>query len=236
MSIVESLKKHTKPETMGSDGMSPSVFVIFFTTFLLTPLLYGYFIPSWDMTIGAIFTVLVVLPSLMLVWAILVVSTALQESVLCVGPWEFVHRDGRVVGSFEEKVWFWRNDFERIYGRCAIKSCAAEQINIPMSLNPITDNPKVRQLHYVVGIETAGTPVRALELEKVLYKWRTAERFVFFHLFNFNEAMSRELGKLFNPIDEGQQEGFRTMLGSYLRPHLVGTGISFKSAGFSLAP
>lgn len=120
-----------------------------------------------------------------------------------------------------------------------------------MGLQPISDNPKVRKLIYSTEfIPETGTPTQEnmlqlvtkattitghnrvndnITLEDALSRWLKS------HLYEFNEKMSRDLARLYNPLDKGQQEAFMVLLREYFAPILAGSGLKLARCSFDLA-
>lgn len=119
--------------------------------------------------------------------------------------------------------------------------CLSNCSNTPVALNlvskvqPITENPKVRQLTYEIDIEvkyvnkffnTIGKkPHNNLipgkeENEKII------KDTVMYHLYNFNEKYSKQLAKFYNPLDPEQKKKLEMMLMEYINPKITKCGLS----------
>ncbi len=124
-------------------------------------------------------------------------------------------------------------------------------LTIPMNVDPITANPKVRKLKYEIQFSSGTGSVTAehmLQLvrqaTKVSKQGRVdgdrtleavLERWLKYHLYNFNEATSRQLAELFNPLDDQQQKAFWDLVNEYFEPIVAGSGLMVHRANFNLA-
>jgi hypothetical protein len=109
-----------------------------------------------------------------------------------------------------------------------------------MTVRLITANPKVREITYIVKMRF--TSRLAAEAQHSLSKiWRKSattvreniDQFVRQLCYDFNEQHSIVLGKLYNPLDQTQQERFSVLLQAFLEPKLRAVELTFDSASFS---
>ncbi len=123
-------------------------------------------------------------------------------------------------------------------------------ISIPMRMQPIADNPKVRRLTYEIQFASATNTASAehtlqlvTQASKVSNQGRidgdgslkeALERWLKYHLYIFNERNSRHLGELFNPLDNEQQKAFWDLINDYFIPIVAGSGLMVQRAKFDL--
>ena len=135
--------------------------------------------------------------------------------------------------------------------RASTFTIATISLTIPMNVSPITVNPKVRKLKYEIQFSSGTGNVTAehmLQLvrqaTKVSKQGRVdgdgtlqavLERWLKFHLYNFNEASSRQLAELSNPLDDEQQKAFWDLVIDYFIPIVAGSGLMVHRASFELA-
>ncbi len=106
-----------------------------------------------------------------------------------------------------------------------------------MSVNPITDNPKVQKIEYRVTLTPrASFDSRQSYRAKVLRdpRFRTMDKLVAYHCYEWQYAHSKEIAGFYNPIDPEQQRKFKETLRSFLEPRLADTGLEFLNARFML--
>src|SRR3989338_2561949 len=109
--------------------------------------------------------------------------------------------------------------------------------NVVMRVEPITENPKVRRIDYGVKVRSPYTVAGWRAFEKVVIgdsRFGDAETFLRFHLYNFNEAESKELAKLYNTLDPDQQAAFSKKVAEYVVEKLALSSLTFESAHFNL--
>lgn len=101
-------------------------------------------------------------------------------------------------------------------------------------LHPITENPKVRDLHYDVVTELAGTDQTALQAAYDRWHGGHWSQEVERILYDINELRSRELSVFFNPLDPDQQERFRAVIEEDLVPRIAPLGLKVSHVSFWL--
>ncbi len=140
----------------------------------------------------------------------------------------FLIKDGRVKGilEFPNVLWRWEFYLYRIQKFPRIN-------RISMNASPITENPKVRQIKYNVGVEMKREIAATQAFIDSRLRWKE-EEFIKSILYDFNEECSRKLGWLFNPLNQEQQEHFFGLISDFLNPRLAKVGLSVTSATFSL--
>lgn len=136
------------------------------------------------------------------------------------------------VSGITENAIYWKND-PAIYAKRIIRAVEFEIYPHHISLSPITDNPKVRNIGYIVNTAT----IDHQEFYERFLKNADSESpgdFIGRNCYEFNEKYSGELGKLYNPLDKSQQENFSRMITTFLAPILdaEGAGIIIKEARF----
>ncbi|MDO8618214.1 MAG: hypothetical protein Q7N87_05015 [Candidatus Uhrbacteria bacterium] len=88
----------------------------------------------------------------------------------------------------------------------------------------ITDNPKARRLSYQVEFEvtdfqrllSSGEIPRTLPIGDEEVNKTSILRLVRYHLYEFNNTFSKELGSIYNPLDPAQHQRLQAMLRDYL--------------------
>lgn len=138
------------------------------------------------------------------------------------------------------------------YGRFAWPGSAfrlpTESWAIPAEVSPITENPKVRRIHYTVSarmtspelfyrteerrrlggyaILAAGKPVSPAAKEI----WQLAA----FWTYEFNDGNSAALARFSNPFDPAQQAAFKELVKGWLQEKVAEDGITITVSSFSL--
>ncbi|MDP3992904.1 MAG: hypothetical protein Q8Q05_01680 [bacterium] len=159
------------------------------------------------------------------------------------------NKEGKLLEEVKEgqALWRWAPTAR---GRYIVQAGPFYATTYEMKVQPITSNPKVRDLHYEVGVAIrsgtdaysrflatfgdpgldgdpmSGRPLR-LESEK-------ARTFVRSLLYDFNEEHSRDLAEYYNPLDETQQAKFASLVRPYLKDKLTAVGLEIRSIRFSL--
>ncbi len=121
-----------------------------------------------------------------------------------------------------------------------------------MAVQPITPNPKLRDLHYdfeaVIGpdleayghyIAKFGAPMldkydenRVLKPPRLNSK--DINNFVRSLLYELNERHSRDLAEFYNPLDDEQQKRFSNLVRQFIEEDLRKVGLQIRSVRFSL--
>ncbi len=118
-----------------------------------------------------------------------------------------------VVAS-DEDIWFmpWAilpKNYEEIpYGEY--------RYQVSMNCSPVTENPKVRNLRYVVIIKTKSSPEDGLAFFERPEGIKDIGAWLEKQLYDMNEFESKELAKFYNPRDEGQQTSFEALVRKFL--------------------
>jgi hypothetical protein len=103
-----------------------------------------------------------------------------------------------------------------------------------MTLHPITDNPKVRNLTYQVRVKKASLFDTSGRWEAVLLPFNLdVDTWLEYQLYEFNEMHSKKAARFYNPLDTKQQAEFASMVEEFLKPHLEAMGGSLVSVSFS---
>ncbi|GEM_PF-3959781 len=118
-------------------------------------------------------------------------------------------------------------------------SCEMEVACYTSSVQPITQNPKVREIVYGIYI-SASEGVEALlkrrRLEKeVSFLYGNLEMWKRSLLYRFNDAKSADLAELFDPMNSKQQESFARLAYQFLDPFLADSGFHIGRVHFDLA-
>ncbi len=150
MSIVEYLKKHVKPESADlENGIVWCGFVMgsFLGTASVAICSIAFLLPNGNI-LAPVLTVMILSASgVLFCWAGLIVCSRLKQSAFSIGPWQFLFRDGKIGRVFVNETWFWRDVYHELYGNgWSFVNYRSENTTVAMSLQPITHNPKVRQL------------------------------------------------------------------------------------------
>jgi hypothetical protein len=140
-------------------------------------------------------------------------------------------QNGAVKMIYSERGWLWK--WDQILRGAKIASYASKEVKVTLNFLPITLNPKVRQLKYEVKLETIDTPACYLLYRDALGR-KGGEAWLKFQLYEFNEKSSAEIAKLYNPLDDVQQQEFIKLLRSFLGPKLKDSGMSFRGARFDI--
>jgi hypothetical protein len=135
-------------------------------------------------------------------------------------------------GKIMRVVENYKSDWSWNYINYTIESFAPQSNAFEMKVNPITDNPKVRNLQYTVEVEILGTPDDYLNYKKTLGK-KSLQQWLGYWLLEFNNSHSKQLGAFSNYYDDQQQTEFNKLIKKYIGPKLVNTGIRFKNAKFT---
>lgn len=141
-----------------------------------------------------------------------------------------------VVAEFPEQVRLWRWD-PRISG-LNILSYYEKENRFSFKVQPITPNPKVRQLHVNITFVSAGT----LQLYRLYRRFcrslwpkhQSFDAWVQYQLYEFKNARSKDLGELYNPLEPTQQDRLTAMLKSFFEPMLENSGVILAEASFSV--
>jgi len=154
-----------------------------------------------------------------------VVADVPAESVIVTEDWE-------ARAHFTERTCIWTGD-NRLAG-AKIASYQNKPIVVSEKFKPISANPKVRDLQYIISV------MRKEEgLDSFLAMKRKEEKFgesVDFRckylLCEFVEENGRQLAELYNPYDKEQQEKFGDLVREYFDPRLAEYGCKVKDASF----
>ncbi|MFA4954059.1 MAG: hypothetical protein WC641_02000 [Patescibacteria group bacterium] len=133
-------------------------------------------------------------------------------------------KTGRVVEVSDSSVW--------TNGRTA--SFVTTWAIAASSVQPITDNPKVRRLHYeamvqvtdpAVFMQTCGPMLG--QADTVSGNLQRLKDTLGYQLFEFNNARSKDLAKFYNPLSLEQTKELESMLRAYLDETLKPKGVAF---------
>jgi hypothetical protein len=113
---------------------------------------------------------------------------------------------------------------------------AALSVTTTSAVEPITDNPKVRNLIYVVEVEI--DPAYYFYEGRVKKTTADAVKKIESCLYEFNNQYSRELGEFYNPHDDVQLEQLSKIVTSYLnQPHHLGPFLrALQVSSFEVSP
>ncbi len=115
-----------------------------------------------------------------------------------------------------------------------------------VTVHPVTANPKVRDITCYLCLKVEAMTVE--NLNRVIrfvgfdhlgfaYSWSESADLSDVArslLYDFAEAYSRDLGTLFNPLNEDQQARFKEWLTAFVNPKLAGSGLVVDSCSFSI--
>lgn len=174
-------------------------------------------------------TIKIALATILLFIVAVATSKILTEVVI-------LNQDNTVSEVVENEVlWRWSN-------RLKDKNIIDYSLSKEQSLNfagpqSLTDNPKIRTIHYDIHYVIGGTP----ELGKAFYiqtgGWRIRrydDTKIQSLLYEFNEAHSVSIGKFYNPMDESQQEGFEELFRSSCEKQFTELGCTLESVRFAI--
>jgi len=118
------------------------------------------------------------------------------------------------VNSWKNTLLLWKSD-ERLEG--TIVSYASRNLTDTMTVRPITQNPRVHEIGYEVGVSIMGTPQSYFVYQKDLERIEITDQWLWlkYHLREFNADNSRDLAQFDNEYDDKQQEAFRDMMRKY---------------------
>jgi hypothetical protein len=120
-------------------------------------------------------------------------------------------------GKAENGWYVWESIAHRLMAEGRFGSYAQSHFSVPMTISPITPNPKVRRIRYEVQFDSLGKPEEFLSLLKITEKWgHKADQMILYHLYEFNEKHSKEIAEFYNPMDGQQQQKFAALLTDYL--------------------
>jgi hypothetical protein len=150
-------------------------------------------------------------------------------------------KDGKMVMKFEKRAEFWSGQFRKLFGNARILTAGPVVIDLKMHLKPITDNPKVRDLWYILKVKWCRTPEDMLALEKLLEQRKESgissiDTLLEYICYELHEAKSKEMAKFFNPRDSKQQKEFAGLVTEFFKGN-IGESIpfSFEKICFGLA-
>ncbi len=103
-----------------------------------------------------------------------------------------------------------------------------------MSFNPISVNPKVREISYSVELMSIESPEEALNRLKFEKEVRPLKDHLKFWLYEFHEKHGKEIAEFYNPVNEKQQQKFSSLLKDFISPHLEKTGVEISNVRFNL--
>lgn len=136
---------------------------------------------------------------------------------------------GAILHKIDQKEFYWRWHTREVIARWMPRYSLST-----MTAHPITENPKVREIHYTINVGP-GNDLASLERLRQSGLWnRSWETLVRRHLFDFNEQRSRELAVFSNPLRDEQQDGFEKLVHRYLATHLAPLGLEVRQARFDL--
>ncbi len=99
------------------------------------------------------------------------------------------------------------------------------------TVTPITENPKVRRLTYAV----TSRVVDIKQYYSTIGVTEKVQETVQFHLYEFNNARSKELAEFYNPLDPAQRDRLQEIIKGFMDPRLAPYGIEIKALdGFSI--
>lgn len=117
-----------------------------------------------------------------------------------------------------------------------------------MSVSPVTDNPKVRKILYDVQLRARLsseesfrqwfeflTKDRRIPITDLEYMWACIKKVLEYELYEFQNARSKEIAELYNPLDQKQQQKFEELVISFLSPTLKGLEVQPLEIAFHLA-
>lgn len=124
------------------------------------------------------------------------------------------------------------------------------KLYVSMKVQPITANPKVRELNYSVELAISnnaesmslyvarfGAPSLKMFSQgtyQLYFESGEIEKHVQSLLYEFNEYHSKELSKFYNPFDENQQQEFGRLLRTYVEKDAASFGLEIRRARFTL--
>lgn len=146
--------------------------------------------------------------------------------------------EGKIVATFPEERVFWPYTWRwaELNRQGKIISYASRRKEVTRVFQPISENPKVRNIRYTVSIFVMGSPESYLEYQrfKAVLGDEKADEFLQYWLYEFQEQYGRQLAELYNPLSREQQKKFESLIINFLEPLLKNKGMRLGSAEFTI--
>ncbi|MDO8655541.1 MAG: hypothetical protein Q7R48_04020 [bacterium] len=185
-----------------------------------------------------------------------IVVASVASMIFSPGVWLFYRsgahvfeKDGRLVTVVPDgqALWGWS---QLTKGREIAYLSDKYKLYVGMKVQPITANPKVRELAYTVELAISnnaesmslyvarfGAPslkMLSQGTHQLYFESEEIGKHVQSLLYEFNEYHSKELSKFYNPFDEKQQQEFGQLLRTYVEKDAARFGLEIREARFSL--
>lgn len=143
--------------------------------------------------------------------------------------------EGKIVKIFPEERVFWPYTWKwaELNRQGKIVSYAAQRKEESQVFQPISENPKVRNLRYTVSIFIMGSPESYIKYKAAVGD-NKVDKFLKYWLYEFQEQHGRQLSGFYNPLSEEQQKKFELLVRNFLETHLESSGMRFGNAKFTL--
>lgn len=173
----------------------------------------------------------------------------LQAMTTCLDHRSAIVKNGQVFHQFGPPQTYWRWVIakwlrEEGASLVTVSTCS---VRVAMHLQPITQNPKVRNLKYIIRLTVNQHPQMMLALEKVLGEWKSrgvmsVSSLAEYLCYELHEEESVSMAKFYNPRDSGQQSSFSILVRSFFArkldwngPHRVEPQFVIEEVAFTLA-
>lgn len=146
-------------------------------------------------------------------------------------------RDGVIQKVFAKKTLMWQSTWNSLSQGAHLVAYGEHQTLVTMTAHPITENPKVRSLRYLITVKSHPGPENVLKLEQIMGK-QTNDNLLHTRvqslLYEFNERNSKQLALLYNPLDDTQQNEFSKLLREFMAKPLEDSGAYVYTAAFDM--
>src|SRR3989344_6276213 len=186
---------------------------------------------AWDDRQGTFFewSALVLVGSVM---GTMVVTSGLRDIPAGSMVWDGGKFYAVVANKKQLTLWFWDyNIWTRNKNWQLVNFADPEKSSAAMHIQPITTNPKVRNLNYSVGVSVGNTPEDFIAWNRLKVN---LQNWLEFQLYEFNEAHSRELAEFYNPASREHQLKFQSLLRAFLLPLIKDKGLYLTGSSFVL--
>jgi len=134
-----------------------------------------------------------------------------------------------------QSVWLWTGQYRRVMKNALLAPFSLSVQEAAIRVNPITENPKVREITLSARFRFGGDYEKseALKATKAKLDKENEGDLIRYFLYEFAEQKSRELGAFYNPESTEQQTKFRELIISYMNEKTANLGLEIRYASFS---